>query len=245
MQRFGLIGKSLQHSFSQKYFSNKFQKLNLTDCHYDLFELNNIEEISKIFSLEYLKGLNVTIPYKQNIIPFLTKLNEAAQEIGAVNCIKIKAGEITGFNTDAYGFQFSLKPFLTNLHGHALILGTGGSSKAVAYVLKNLGINYFFVTSKDTKENANTFFYNELNDYVIKHFKLIVNCTPIGMYPNTEQAPTLPYEHLTSNHLCYDLIYNPTETEFLKRSKQNGASIINGLNMLQLQAEKSWEIWQS
>lgn len=242
---FGLIGKSLTHSFSKTYFEKKFNDLNLINHTYQNFELNIISQIENVFKISNIKGLNVTNPYKEEIIPFLDELTLDAKQIGAVNCIKISDGKTIGYNTDFYGFAQSIKPFLEPQHNKALLLGTGGAAKAVAYALKNIGVEVYFVTSSNIKKQTNTFFYSELNNYIFNAFKLIVNTTPLGLYPNINEQPTIPYEWITQNHLCYDLIYNPTQTLFLKQAKQQGALVVNGYSMLQLQAEKSWEIWNS
>ncbi len=246
MTHFGLIGKSLTHSFSKEYFEKKFKELPLKDCVYSNFEINGIEKIKQVLSeTSDLKGLNVTIPYKESVIPFLDELSAEAKEIGAVNCIKIQNNKLIGYNTDVYGFAQSIKPFLDTNHQRALILGTGGASKAVAQALKKIGVEIYFVTSSTVKKTENTFFYSELNEMVMNAFKLIVNTTPLGTFPNMNECPRLPYEYFTPQHLAYDLIYNPEQTLFLKKAKEKGSIIVNGLSMLQLQAEKSWEIWQS
>ena len=242
MINFGLIGKSLSHSFSRSYFEKKFIENELNDHFYKNFELETIEQFSNALKTQNLKGLNVTNPYKESIIPFLDELSIEAQEIGAVNCINIVNGKTIGYNTDAYGFGQSIKPFLDTTHGRALILGTGGASKAVAYALKKIGVEVFFATSSN-KKNTNTFFYDEINEGMMSAFKLIINTTPLGLYPNINEAPALPYHLFTDKHLAYDLIYNPEQTLFLKQAKEKGAVTINGLSMLHLQAQKSWEIW--
>lgn len=242
MINFGLIGKSLSHSFSRSYFEKKFIENELNDHFYKNFELETIEQFSNVLKTQNLKGLNVTNPYKESIIPFLDELSIEAKEIGAVNCINIVNGKTIGYNTDAYGFGQSIKPFLDTTHGRALILGTGGASKAVAYALKKIGVEVFFATSSN-KKNTNTFFYDEINEGMMSAFKLIINTTPLGLYPNINQAPALPYHLFTDKHLAYDLIYNPEQTLFLKQAKEKGAVTINGLSMLHLQAQKSWEIW--
>ena len=255
LQSYGLIGYPLSHSFSKKYFTEKFEKENLKDHEYNLFPIEQIEQFPELIKKHTsLKGLNVTIPYKESVIPFLDELNETAKEIGAVNCIKIENDKETesgkrliGYNTDAFGFRQSIKPFLETQHEKALILGTGGASKAVHYVLKTIGIDCYFVTRTKIIDNQlitkNEFSYEELNEYVISAFKLIVNTTPLGTYPQVAEAPNIPYEFLTPAHLLYDLVYNPAETEFLKRGKKMGASTINGLSMLHQQAEEAWRIW--
>jgi len=242
MINFGLIGKSLSHSFSRSYFEKKFIENELNDHFYKNFELETIEQFSNVLKTQNLKGLNVTNPYKESIIPFLDELSIEAKEIGAVNCINIVNGKTIGYNTDAYGFGQSIKPFLDTTHGRALILGTGGASKAVAYALKKIGVEVFFATSSN-KKNTNIFFYDEINEGMMSAFKLIINTTPLGLYPNINEAPALPYHLFTDKHLAYDLIYNPEQTLFLKQAKEKGAVTINGLSMLHLQAQKSWEIW--
>lgn len=246
MSQYGIIGKSLLHSFSKSYFEDKFKQLGLSDHSYELFEIPSIEVIKTVISEhKTLRGFNVTIPYKEAIIPFLDELAGDAKEISAVNCVKIIEGKCIGYNTDYYGFAQSIKPFLDTNHERALILGTGGASKAIAYALKKVGVEIYFVTSSATKKTNNTFFYSELNEHVMNAFKLVVNTTPLGTFPNVEEAPALPYHLFTEQHLAYDLVYNPSETLFLKRAKEKGSLVVNGLSMLQLQAEKSWEIWNS
>jgi shikimate dehydrogenase len=244
MKQFGLIGRSLTHSFSKNYFEKKFIELKLHDFSYDNFELGQIAHLQKLISEQKnLKGLNVTIPYKESVIPYLDELTAEAKQIGAVNCIAFKNGKTIGHNTDAYGFSQSIKPFLDRNHERALILGTGGASKAVAYVLKKMNIPFYFVCRENNAGLQNAFTYEQLNEQIMRSFKLIVNTTPLGTFPNTNQCPLLPYEFITPEHLLYDLVYNPPETTFLKKGKDNGAITVNGLSMLQLQAEKSWEIW--
>jgi shikimate dehydrogenase len=253
---YGLIGYPISHSFSKKYFSEKFEKENILDSAYDLFPIESITQLPQLIKDNpELCGLNVTIPYKENVIPFLNELDETAKIVGAVNCIKILNSNnspnslptpfLTGFNTDVYGFRQSIKPFLENHHERALILGTGGASKAVHYVLKEIGIDCFFVTRDKSKVKSDKVFdYEELNEYILNAFKLIVNTTPVGMFPDINKAPEIPYEFVTSSHLLYDLVYNPEETEFLKRGKEKGALTVNGLSMLYQQAEEAWRIWK-
>jgi shikimate dehydrogenase len=245
---FGLIGKSLSHSFSKPYLEEKFVLENKTDFKYYNFDIDNLDSLFEIIIKHRLCGLNITKPYKELIIPYLNEIDNTAKLIGAVNCIKIiwtkNTPYLIGYNTDYYGFAQSIKPFLEPIHERALILGTGGASKAVYYALKNIGIDVYFVTSGAVKIQ-NSFFYNELNEHIINAFKLIVNTTPLGMFPNNQSYPDLPYQYIGSNHLLYDLIYNPEETLFLKNGLLNGAKIINGLNMLKLQADKAWEIWNN
>ncbi len=245
MKQFGLIGHPLTHSFSKQYFEGKFKNENINNCSYQLFDIENIIDFNTIKSVTELIGLNVTIPYKQEIIKYLDDIETNAKLIGAVNTIKIdpKTKKTKGFNTDYFGFKNSLKPFLENTHERALILGTGGASKAVHYVLKELNINCLFVSRTPKKDNEIS--YQDVNEYVIKHHQLIINTTPLGTYPNIENYPNIDYNNLTANHLLYDLVYNPEETTFLKKGKTKGCKTINGLQMLKLQAEKSWEIWNS
>ena len=242
--KLGLIGKSLSHSFSKKYFEEKFEKEKRKDFSFTNFELSDISEFESIVKQNPdLKGLSVTVPYKEQIIPFINELSPEAKEIGAVNCINFVNGKSVGYNTDVYGFKTSIKPFLEPKHNRALIFGTGGSSKAIAYALKQIGVDYFFVTSREYKKTPNTFFYYELSPIIFSQFLLLVNCTPVGMFPETSETLAIPFSYVTGNHLAYDLIYNPAETVFLENCKGKGAQIINGLSMLQLQAEKAWEIW--
>lgn len=246
MTEFGLIGKSLKHSFSKDYFNVKFASLHLKDFTYKNFELESIQGISDLINEnKNLVGLNVTFPFKESVIPFLNELTDEVKQIGAVNCIHIHSGKLIGYNTDVYGFSQSIKPFLDTNHERALILGTGGAAKAAAYALKKIGVEVFFVSSSNVKKTESTFFYSELNDRVMNAFKLIVNATPVGTSPNIHEFPNIPYEFLTPQHLAFDMVYNPQETEFLKRAAEKGSITVNGLSMLQLQAEKSWEIWQS
>lgn len=245
MKKLGLIGRQLSHSFSKKYFEEKFEKLGVSGYSYELFPLSHIERFTDLLKNESgLYGLNVTIPYKETVIPYLDQLDTTAKETGAVNCIKIENGKLTGYNTDVFGFRQSIKPFLEPQHERALILGTGGASKAVAYVLNNIGVPCWFV-SRNPKGSENEFSYAQLNAELLSHFKLIVNCTPVGMYPETEQFLPLPYEAIGTDFLVYDLVYNPPQTEFLKKAKLQGAVTINGLSMLYHQADKAWEIWNN
>ena len=239
---FGLVGKNISYSFSKGYFGDKFEKLNLKDYSYDNLDIQNIEDFPEFLKQNpTISGLNVTIPYKEAIIPFLDKLSKRATEIGAVNTIKItKSGKLKGFNTDYIGFQKSIEPLLNVNHKKALILGTGGASKAVAYALKQLEIPYLFVSRNDIGDAIG---YNQINEKTFEEFQIIINCTPVGTFPNTNSCPEIPYEYFTTNHLAFDLIYNPAETLFLKKAKEKGAIVKNGLEMLTLQAEKSWDIW--
>lgn len=242
---FGLVGKNISYSFSRGYFAEKFKNLSLDNYQYVNFDLEQISLLSDVIKAKEngLKGLNVTIPYKQEVQGFLTAIDDDAKEIGAVNTIKLnKDGSVVGYNTDVYGFQKSLEPQLKPHHNKALILGTGGASKAVAFAFEKLGIAYKFVSRTATGDVLG---YHELTEKTIEEHTIIVNCSPLGTFPKIELKPDIPYQFISSKHLLYDLIYNPEETTFLRLGKEQGASIQNGLEMLQLQAEKAWEIWNS
>jgi shikimate dehydrogenase len=241
MRKYGLIGKSLSHSFSAKFFNEKFQSESI-DAIYELIELADENQLESFLKENDFSGFNVTIPYKEKVLPFLNELSAEAKEIGAVNCIVKKDGKLIGHNTDAFGFKQSIKPFLTNLHERALILGTGGSSKAVEFVFKSIGINCIFV-SRSPKQGQ--FAYSEINQHMVNACKVIVNCTPVGMYPNVDEVIDFPYHFLSKEHLLIDLIYNPLKTNFLKKSEENSAQILNGESMLKEQALKSWELWNN
>jgi len=239
---FGLVGKNIAYSFSRTYFTEKFSRLEL-NCHYENFDIPDISQFPEIIKHNPdVKGLNVTIPYKESVIPYLDSLTETAAKIGAVNTISLNDGMLTGHNTDHYGFQKSLAPLLQPHHKKALILGTGGASKAVAFALETLGISYQLVSRKQVD---NSICYDDINDKTFSEFHIIINTTPIGTFPDTEVCTDIPYDLFTNRHIAYDLIYNPEETLFLKKAKSHGAVIKNGLEMLQLQAEKAWEIWNS
>ena len=245
-KKFGLIGKNISYSFSKGYFLDKFKELKLDNYSFRNYDLPDISEFPFItyHKEEEFGGFNVTIPYKQSIIKYLSSLDADAQEIGAVNTIKVTSdNELIGFNTDVYGFKNSLKPLLKSHYKKALILGTGGASKAVAFVLDKLNLDFQFVSRSPTSDDMIS--YNNLSKETIEEHQLIINCTPLGTHPKIKECPDIPYEFLTDKHFLYDLIYNPSETEFLKRGKKQGAIIKNGLEMLELQAEKSWEIWNS
>jgi shikimate dehydrogenase len=242
--QFGLLGYPLTHSFSKKYFESKFLELHLINHQYHNFEVENLNGLKDYLSVfPYLRGFNVTIPHKETILSFCDELSAEAKEIGAVNCVSIENGKWIGHNTDYFGFKQSIKPFLEPSHYRALILGTGGSSKAVAFALKSIGVEVYFVSTQSSL-SSEVFNYKDVNEHILNAFKLIVNTTPLGMFPNTHAAPEIPYEYLNATHFCYDLIYNPEETLFLKQAKTQGALSVNGLSMLKLQAEKSWDIWK-
>ncbi|MCA6077961.1 shikimate dehydrogenase family protein [Fulvivirga sedimenti] len=243
MRQFGLIGKKLSHSFSAGYFNTKFKNEGLTDHYYALYEISSIEEIIRIFGIPHLAGLNVTIPYKQEIIPFLADLDSSAKKVGAVNVVKMSPRGPVGYNSDYYGFQQSLMSWLGNKSiEKALILGTGGAAKAVLAALEDLNIA---ATSVSRNPAPGQLGYSDLNAEHIREYKLIVNTTPLGMYPEVEIFPDIPYEYLDQDNFLYDLIYNPETTAFMKMGAEKGARVKNGLEMLHLQAERSWEIWNS
>ena len=243
---FGLIGRSLKHSFSKGYFSQKFSNERIADCTYQLFELSDIKQFGSLIKEVPLAGLNVTIPYKEEVMDYLNNLDVSAKKVGAVNVIKFENdGKLTGFNSDYYGFKTSLHHWLPDDRQHdlnALILGTGGASKAVKVVLQDLGMPYKLI-SRSAAENIVT--YEELNQnpHWVSEARLIINTTPLGMFPRIDQCPDLPYEVIDNRHFLYDLIYNPETTLFMQKGLSKGASVKNGLEMLHLQAEKSWEIW--
>ena len=242
MKLYGLLGKTLKHSFSKAYFTNKFSALHI-DSRYENFELAAINELPQLLkSHPFLEGLNVTIPYKEEVLPFLHNKNDIVKEIDACNCIKISDGKLIGYNTDVVGFQRSLEKVLEPHHKKALVLGTGGAAKAVQYALKKIGILYTEV-SRVKKESAIT--YDEVNEQILSDHQLIVNTSPIGMFPNIEEMPPIPYDYIAPGHLLFDLIYNPEKTLFLKKGEEMGAKIANGKEMLILQAEESWRIWNS
>lgn len=240
MRKYGLIGYPLQHSFSPRYFADKFENEQIKDASYQNYELVDIAEFEELLS-EDLSGINVTIPYKEKIISYLDELDEVSESIGAVNTIRIDNGMLKGYNTDVYGFQHSLLNFLDGKQiNRALILGTGGSSKAVAFVLDRLDIPFLKVSRVKEKGDIS---YSELNSEQIRDSHLIINTTPLGMYPNEQNKPNLNYDAFSGKHYAYDLIYNPEKTLFLIEAEKRGALIQNGKEMLKLQAEKSWEIW--
>jgi shikimate dehydrogenase len=243
MRLFGLIGYPLSHSFSKKYFTEKFEKENLIDCRYENFSIESIENLSDILKQNPdLQGLNVTIPYKEQVIPFLQEATDFVKKAGACNCIKIREGKLYGFNTDVIGIEKSIKGFINPDCKKALILGTGGAAKAVAFVLEKLGFTYQFVSRKASK---NVYGYSELTDSIIASNFVIINTTPLGMYPAVNAAPSINYNAITNNHFLFDLIYNPKKTMFLEQGEKRGAATKNGYEMLLLQAEESWKIWSN
>ncbi|OIQ17285.1 MAG: shikimate dehydrogenase [Flavobacterium sp. MedPE-SWcel] len=238
---FGLVGRNISYSFSAGYFSKKFKKKGLKHYTYKNFDIDSIEELRDVITNNKgIKGLNVTIPYKEEVIPLLDSLSKNAKKIGAVNTIVIGKRKIKGYNTDHYGFRKALKPLLKINHKKALILGTGGSSKAVAFALKKLKIEYDFVSRVGTDT---VYGYTDIDENIFQEYQIIINTTPLGTFPDVEQHPPIDYSLFTKNHIAFDLIYNPEETTFLKKAKMNGAQVKNGYEMLVYQAEKSWKIW--
>ncbi len=247
MKRYGLLGYPLTHSFSKRFFTEKFETENI-DSTYDNFEIDNINKFPEVVKNNpEVIGFNVTIPYKELVIPFLDELNDSAREIGAVNTIKVKRNEnniyLKGFNTDTYGFETSLSPLLKDYHKKALILGTGGASKALKYVLHKRGIDYISASIEELKEKEIR--YEDIDKALMKERLLIINATPLGTYPKVDTSPNIPYEHITKKHLLFDLVYNPGVTQFMKKGLEKGATVKNGYEMLLGQARRSYEIWNS
>ncbi len=245
MKLFGLIGYPLGHSFSKEYFTEKFRKEGLTDCMFESFAIPSIDEFKSLLEKNpSLIGLGVTIPYKEQVLQFVDEFSDEVKEIGATNSIKISNGKLIAYNTDIAGFEESFIKQLQTHHNRALILGTGGASKAVQYVFKKLGIEFLMVT-RTSSERDNHISYQELDEKIIADYSIIVNCSPVGMYPNNDQAPDIPYEFLSTRHYLYDLVYKPAKTLFLQKGEEAGAVIQNGYEMLLIQAEASWKIWNS
>ena len=236
-KKLGLIGRNISYSFSKKYFQEKFQKLNLPEYSYEIIDLKEIDEVEKLFSDPEILGFNVTIPYKEQIIPFLDKLSDEAEKIGAVNCVLIENGIKTGYNTDAIGFEKTLKIHKKPHQINALILGDGGAAKAVQYVLDKNEISYKIISRKSEIN------FDNLDFETVRNHSIIIQCTPVGTFPNVEECLKFPFEALTDNHLVIDLIYNPNYTQFIINSAKYGAKTANGFYMLEQQAEKAWEIW--
>jgi shikimate dehydrogenase len=249
VRRFGLIGYPLTHSFSAGYFARKFADTKITDAVYENFSIESIDSfIPLLEKYPDLAGLNITIPYKEKIIPLLHEIDEEAREIKAVNTVKfIKNASgstiLKGYNTDVYGFENTIRPLLESYHTKALILGTGGASKAIKFILKKLGISYVSATIEDPVENEIR--YEEIDKPMIEERLLIINATPLGTFPKVDTCPAIPYDYISPRHILYDLVYNPEVTLFLQKGKGQGAKTINGLQMLHLQAEKAWSIWNS
>ncbi len=246
MRLFGLIGFPLGHSFSKDYFKNKFASEEIDNVDFLNFELENLNGLCGLIEENsYLEGLTVTIPYKEAILSFMNEISDEVQKIGAMNVIKINRNNgriyLSGYNTDAYGFEKSLLEYLDTHHKQAFILGTGGAAKAVAFVLDNLGINYLFVSRNTVKKD--TVLYNDLTKESMASHTLIINATPMGMYPNVDICPDIPYQYLTDKHFLFDLVYNPQQTLFMKKGIEHGAMVCSGYDMLRYQADKAWEIW--
>jgi len=243
MREYGLIGYPLSHSFSQKYFTQKFEVEGIADAVFHAFAIPSINDLSQTLKAHpLLKGFAITIPYKRSVINFLDEASDAVKKMDACNCVKIKDGKLYGYNTDVMGFEKSFIKHLQPRHTKALILGTGGASSAVEFVLNKLHIHYAFVSrTKDASKNILS--YNDVNDTLLSEYTIIVNCTPLGTYPSVEAAPAIPYAALTPSHYLFDLVYNPAKTKFLSLGEQQGAAIENGAEMLVLQAEENWKIW--
>lgn len=240
---YGLVGKDIEYSFSRSYFAKKFKKENITNCSYENFDLQTIDEIKAVLKSKNLGGLNVTIPYKEAILPYIDQLSEDAKIIGAVNTVKLlENGKTEGHNTDAFGFKQALGLKWNNHATRALILGTGGASKAIEYVLGEMEIETLFV-SRNPKEGQ--IHYNDINQDLMNSHLLIINCTPLGTHPAVDQAPAIPFDLIHDNHFLFDLIYNPEVSLFLNEGLKRGATIQNGYFMLEQQAEKSWNIWNN
>ncbi len=241
MKLFGLIGYPLGHSFSKQYFTEKFLAEGLTDCTFEAYPIPSITDFPDLISANpNLKGLGVTIPYKEMVLPYVHKQSVEVQEIGATNSIKIEDGLLTAYNTDIIGFEVSFREQLKHYHTKALVLGTGGASKAVQYVLRKLGIEYMVVTRNSA---PGLITYDVIDGSLISEYRVIINCTPLGMYPNIDTFPAIPYSFLTTEHYLYDLVYKPGTTQFLMKGEAAGASVKNGYDMLLIQAEASWKIW--
>lgn len=240
--KFGLIGRDISYSFSEKYFTEKFEMGHYDNCEYANYDIKNIQKLSQIIQeTKGLVGLNVTIPYKETLIPYLDKLSKTAKKIGAVNCVTVsKKKKLKGYNTDYYGFKKTITPLLNDHHKKALILGTGGASKAVAYALRKLKIEYDFVSRTPDEFQLS---YSELNAELFDEYQIIINTTPVGTHPDIVACPDINYALFTKKHIAYDLVYNPEESTFLRKARENGAKTKNGYEMLIFQAEKAWKIW--
>jgi len=245
MKLFGLIGYPLGHSFSKQYFTEKFEREGLTDCFFEAFPIKSIDEFSDLLRANpQLKGLGVTIPYKEQVLKYIDELSDEVKFIGATNSIKITGKKLIAYNTDIIGFEQSFSKLLKPTHKKALVLGTGGASKAIQYVLKKLAIDFLVVTRNELKKNG-FIQYKDIDQKIISEYSIIINCTPVGTSPNENEAPDLPYQLLTTEHYLYDLVYKPAKTLFLQEGELRGATIQNGYDMLLIQAEASWKIWNS
>lgn len=245
MKCYGVIGYPLDHSFSKKYFTEKFKQEGITDCCYEMFPLKTIDELKDLLIVQYpdLVGLNITIPYKRSVLHFLTDATNIPAGLNACNCMRIVDENIIGYNTDVIGFEKSLYPLLKAHHTDALILGNGGAAEAVKFVLQKLNISYKIVSRKIHEGSHLT--YGDLDEAIIKENKLIINTTPVGTSPNVDECPAIPYQYISAAHLLFDLVYNPEKTLFLQKGEEHGAAIKNGYEMLVLQAEESWKIWNA
>lgn len=243
MTSYGIIGFPLTHSFSKQYFTEKIEREAITDAVFHSFPLAQITELPALLKDNpFMKGLAVTIPYKEKVLKYVTRQSEEVAAIGAANCIRVRGGELTAFNTDITGFEKSFVRKLRPFHKKALVLGTGGASKAVQFVLKKLGIE-FLVVSRKVNASGNKILYNQVTESIIEEYNIIINSTPLGMSPNEDGCPDIPYSYLTNAHYLYDLVYEPAKTLFLKKGEEQGATIENGFEMLIIQAEENWKIW--
>ena len=244
MKQYGLIGKSLSHSFSAKYFTTKFEQEGITDCSFDLFELEDIEQVKDLLKNNPdLKGFSVTIPYKEAILPYLDEMNEVVEDIGACNCVKVEDGKLIGYNTDIDGFMSSFLAVMEMHHDSSIVLGNGGAAKAVIHSLEQWSLDPLVVARNPKNENELP--WNELTEEMVNQHKIIINTTPVGMFPNVDECPDIPYAGIDRFHLVYDLIYNPEKTLFLEKAEQQDATIKNGMEMLEQQAETAWIIWNA
>lgn len=245
MKLYGLIGFPLTHSFSKQYFEKKFGEAGITDCRFENFPLKSIDEVRQlVHDHPNLKGFAVTIPYKKKIIRFLDEGTEEVKQMVACNCVRIHNGRLMGYNTDVTGFRHSFTRLLKPHHRRALILGTGGASDAIAFVLEKLGMDYLFV-SRDPGLRPRTISYKGLSEMLMTDYNVVINCSPVGTHPHEDEAPVIPYHYITPDHYLFDLVYNPAQTTFLKNGAMNGATTMNGLDMLAIQAEENWKIWNA
>ncbi len=245
MKVYGLIGYPLGHSFSKQYFTEKFAREGITDCVFEAFPIAAIEELPALLKANPdLKGLCVTIPYKEQVLKYIDELSEEVKAIGATNSISVRDNKLTAYNTDIAGFRQSFQKSLQPNHTKALVLGTGGASKAVQYVLRQLGITYL-VVSRNISTTSGFIRYEDINEALMNEYSIVINCTPVGMWPKESICPDIPYELINSSHYLYDLVYKPEQTLFLQKGKNNGAVTQNGYEMLVIQAEESWRIWNS
>ncbi len=243
MKQYGLIGHPLVQSFSKIYFEEKFTKENILDASFHLFDISDISQLTTVLEEHpHLQGFAVTIPYKQSVIQYLDEISDEAKKIGAINCVQISDGKLKGYNTDVVGFAASFLPMLTHTNNKALVLGTGGASKAVQYVLSQNNIPYQLVSRQSSNDSIS---YEAISKATLKEYNIVINCTPLGMVPKEATFPNIPYQYVTAHHIFYDLVYKPSETVFLKKAKEQGASVLNGFDMLLAQAEENWKIWNS